>query len=95
MFTIIMNSRGRPAQLKRCLDAIEKNTANLEELEVLVRADADDLPTLEFLDLKANYKFCLRVKVGERPKSLCSSFNELARLSRCKYIFVLTDDAEL
>ena len=63
-------------------------------MEVIVRADFDDFETIEFLK-PLSYEFDFKPIFGDRPASLCHSFNEMAKLGVGKYHFVLTDDAEI
>jgi hypothetical protein len=96
-FTIFLNTRGRTNQFARCLEAVESNTKDPSKVEFIVKADIDDLETVLFLrelnDKRKTFNF--KPIVSERPPSLCSSFNQMARQGKGKYMFVLTDDAEV
>jgi glycosyltransferase involved in cell wall biosynthesis len=96
-FTIFLNSRGRVNQLHECIKAVHKTTHDHNNLEVIVRADNDDEETKEFIQTKfLGYKFGRSVPlIGSRPHSLCGSFNEMASMAKGRYLFVLTDDAEI
>src|SRR4051812_45140590 len=95
-FTIFFNSRGRVNQLARCLNAIESKTKNPSSLEVIVKVDNDDGESIAYLrSVEKAFPFALNILVSPRPASLCSSFNNMAKLAKGKYLFVLTDDAEI
>lgn len=95
-FTVFLNTRGRINQFKHCLEILEHNTKDKSKVEFIVRGDDDDTETTEFFStLKNRNTFDFRPIVGGRPVSLCGSFNEMAGLGRGKYLFVLTDDAEV
>jgi hypothetical protein len=101
-FTIFLNSRGRVGQLNRCLFAIQQNTKDITNLELIVKADLDDRETIDYMknvigsevDNKPQIG-SISLSVGERPTSLCASFNMMANIAQGRYLFVLTDDAEI
>lgn len=95
-FTIFLNTRGRVEQFKRCLEIAESKTKDKNLVEFIVKADTDDLETVNFLkSLETRNTFNFKTIISERPESLCSSFNVMAKMATGKYLFVLTDDAEI
>lgn len=96
-FSIILNTRGRVSQLARFITAIQTNTSDLSDIELVIRCDIDDQPTIDFLGALDDDVVQPRYNVitGVRPFSLNASINELAAASKGRYIFVLNDDAEV
>ena len=47
IFSIIVPTRGRPAELRRFLDSVKATTARLDTIEVILVIDADDKGTVE------------------------------------------------
>jgi hypothetical protein len=96
-FSIILNSRGRPAMLNNLLASILKNTTDPKGIEVLVNTDNDDIETMGCIgSLEQFYKrINLSIWSGKRPTSLHTTINSLAKMAKGQYIFVLNDDTEI
>jgi hypothetical protein len=93
-FTVFLNTRGRVMQLARCIAALEENTKDPSKVQLIIRADDDDLETITYLK-EREFKVNFVLRTGGRPASLCASFNEMAKAGVGKYLFVLTDDSEV
>jgi len=90
-FSLIFPTRERCELVKKLLSSILKNTANLQEIEVLIAIDNDDK---ESLDTIANlgYQF---VKIFTVSRSLNFSrdyYTYLAKQSTGKWIITINDD---
>ena len=95
-FTCFLNSRGRPQQLIKCIEALEKNTFHQGAVEIIITVDNDDLDSIEVVsNLNARKTFLFNPIIGERPANLCASYNNMARKARGQYLLVLNDDAEM
>jgi glycosyltransferase involved in cell wall biosynthesis len=95
-FTVFLNSRGRVQQLQRFIESFEKHTYNHAQLEMIITGDNDDTETVQFLNELRNRKtFTFNPIIGDRPTSLCASFNNMAKKAQGRYLFVLNDDAEI
>ena len=95
-FTLFLNSRGRVEQLKRFIEVVENVTINLAETELIITGDNDDQETVEFLNsLNSRKTLIFNPIIGDRPKSLCGSYNNMANRASGKYLFVMNDDAEI
>jgi glycosyltransferase involved in cell wall biosynthesis len=96
-FTVILNSRGRVEQLRRFVEIMEAQTMNHSQVEMIIKADDDDIDTITFLEeLKGRVNsFHYNPIISPRPKSLCGSYNVMAKMARGQYILVMNDDAEM
>lgn len=96
-FTLFLNSRGRVAPLANFLESVKKTTKNLKEIEIIIRGDSDDKETLDLFKTLSfrNNTFEFRPLIGDRPTSLCASFNVMANMGKGKYLFVMNDDVEI
>lgn len=95
-FTLFLNSRGRVKQLERFVSICEEKTNNHSQVEMIITGDNDDLETVEFLStLKSRNTFLFNIIIGDRPKSLCGSYNNMVNQALGKYLFVMNDDAEI
>jgi len=95
-FTLFLNSRGRVKQLERFISVCENVTHDHSKTEIIITGDNDDLETVDFLrTLETRNTFSFTTIVGNRPSSLCASFNNMVREARGKYLFVMNDDAEI
>ena len=90
-------SRGRPGPLRRTLANVRDTASHPERVEILVRLDDDDTPSLGIKDsLHAECAPCsLRVLVGPRGKGYADMhrfFNEMAAQAKGDYVMVFSDD---
>ena len=79
-FTCFLNSRGRPAQLIRCIEALEQNTfSSRAVVEVyIITADEDDIDTASLVsDLPNRKTLVFNPIIGQRPTNLCASYNNM------------------
>jgi hypothetical protein len=89
-FSIILNSRARTTYLHEFINNIFATTANKSNIEILIRLDDDDFESVNF-SKSIDYPN-VRFFYGQKPHSLCGSFNELAFKSNYENIFVCNDD---
>jgi hypothetical protein len=97
-FSLILNTRKRTKFLVGLFNSLFENTAELNDIEILVRADKDDEETLQFYHDKIkhiNYDNIMFIVGKERPTNLHTTLNFLAKHSIGEYIFVLNDDTEI
>ena len=95
-FTLFLNSRGRPKQLLHLIETYDYNAKYPELIEMFIRCDEDDLPTIEALkDLDKRGTFQFKVIVGPRPYNLATTMNEMALMGKGQYLFILNDDSEM
>lgn len=93
-FSLIFNSRGRPELLKNFLNSVRNNTADLDNLEVLISCDNDDIPTLDMLDSFED-PFNISYESIPRDRRLNDRLTNLAKQTQGRYIFNINDDCEL
>lgn len=93
--TIILNSRKRPSLLKNLLDSIEKNTYDLNNIELLCSCDNDDLETQWFVQNEGHLYKWANFEFIERDRRLHVRLNNLASRSKGDFIWVLNDDCEI
>lgn len=97
LVSVLIPSRGRPAQLRRAVESTMGLTADGNNVEFLVRADEDDVETIKMLRwLEAAYP--LRSVVGPRGegyRGLHYYINELAAQSKGDWLLLFCDDAEM
>jgi hypothetical protein len=96
-FSLILNTRKRTKFLVGLLNSLFDKTANLNNIELLIRGDRDDKETMDFYHDKIktiNYDNIMFVMGKDRPTNMHKSLNWLARHSIGEYIFVLNDDVE-
>jgi hypothetical protein len=96
-FSLILNTRKRTKFLVGLFNSLFENTANLNEIEILIRGDKDDEETLAFYHEKIkhlNYDNIMFIMGKDRPTNMHTSLNFLAKYSIGEYIFVLNDDVE-
>jgi hypothetical protein len=94
MISIFFNSRGRVLHLRSLLNSIEMTAANPCNIEVLVQIDEDDEESIAFFNEEGDYSFILRFFIGDRPKNLHTSINNLAKNTHGDFLFVLNDDTQ-
>lgn len=96
-FTLFLNSRGREGQLNRFIESVEKTACVPNYIEMIITVDNDDIGSVNFVKNLQLRKSLLNFKpiIGDRPKSLCASYNNMARQARGKYLFVMNDDVEI
>jgi len=90
-FSLILNSRGRPALLKDFLDSVVKTTSNLDDIEVIVGLDKDDPELIDSLNILNSCAFS-SYWVGGRPPNLIGALNRLSTLAVAPYLYILNDD---
>ncbi|MFZ5630130.1 MAG: glycosyltransferase family 2 protein [Spirochaetota bacterium] len=93
--SILIPTRAREKNLKKCLDALNKKVKHPNEVEILVKVDTDDQKTTDFLQ---SYKSKIDLIVVNSDRkggyaSLHEFYNELFKHSSGKFIFCLNDDA--
>lgn len=94
-FSIILNSRGRPAALNQLIYSIYKQTKVIDDVEILLSMDNDDHETNNLIN-RSVYKFLFSYTESiPRDKHLHRRLNKLAGLAKGKYIFVMNDDCEI
>ena len=89
-FSIVFPTRERPDLLKSLLESINKNTFNLNEIEVLIAVDDDDITNYGFVELSFPFATIYRVK-----RSLNFSrdyYTFLAKQSTGRWIITANDD---
>src|SRR5581483_6483445 len=95
-FSLFLNSRGRVPQLTQFIESVARTALEPYSVEVIITVDNDDIASCEFVkSLPEKYKLNFRYSIGDRPKSLCASYNNMARRARGKYLFVMNDDVEI
>ena len=95
MISIFLNSRRRVGLLSGLLKSIKETVSDHSNVEVLVRIDNDDTESLSLAQLNLDLGFNITFITRDKPVNLHSSMNELARLSRGDFLFVLNDDTKL
>ena len=95
-FTIFLNSRGRASQLEQFISLFEEHTSDHSKTEMIIRGDEDDELTVNLLNSLYNRKTLqFKTIIGPRPQSLCGSFNDIVKVAKGRYLFVMNDDAEI
>ncbi len=92
-FSIVFPTRERINLLKELLDSIQKNTANLSEIEVLIAVDEDDIDTMSFLG-HSDFSF---IRIFPVKRSLNFSrdyYTYLAKHSIGQWIITINDDCQ-
>ena len=97
LVSVMVPSRGRPDRLRSTLANIRDTASHPERVEILVRLDDDDTPSLDIKDgLHAECAPCrLRVLVEPRGKGyddIHRFFNEMAARAKGDYVMVFGDD---
>jgi len=90
-FSIIFPTRDRLALVSELLRSIRKNTAYIEDVEVLIAVDSDDIKSYDGI----RHLCCPFVKVYQVPRSLNFSrdyYSYLAKLSSGNWIITANDD---
>jgi len=86
--SLLLPSRGRPAQLQRLFDSIVATTANIEKLEIILYIDEDDLPTE-----KVSHPSLSLIKLVKRPGERMGRMNQLCyEASQGRYVMLMNDD---
>jgi len=90
-------TRNRVSLLKECLDSLNQMTSDPSLVELLVKADDDDVETLRFLN---SYTSTLPVKIVVSPRkngygSLHEHYDSLAKISEAEFLMVFNDDIEM
>lgn len=94
--SVLIPSRGRPDRLRRTLQSI-RDTSSATDVEILVRLDDDDRPSLDSVDQLIREHRAL-VLVGSRRRgydSLGEFYGELAQVARGEWIWIMNDDAHV
>jgi len=90
-------TRNRVSLLKECLDSLNKATSDPSLVELLVKADDDDIETIRFLN---SYTSILSLKFVVSPRkngygSLHEHYDSLAKISEAEFLMVFNDDIEM
>lgn len=90
-------TRNRVSLLKECLDSLNKATSDPSLVELLVKADDDDIETIRFLN---SYTSILPLKIAISPRkngygSLHEHYDSLAKISEAEFLMVFNDDIEM
>ena len=91
--SVLIPSRGRPAELDETLRLLLKNCKRKQEIEVLVRVDEDDAETQSMMGKWKNLKVFVGEQVGY--ENLHILYNDLAKEACGKWLFLLADDAKV
>lgn len=95
LVSVMLPSRGRVDQLKASLASLEQTVTNAADVEVLVRADDDDRPTIDCLR-SVRCKFHVSVVVGPRGNGYADLhlyYNRLCEIAQGRFLFLWNDDA--
>ena len=93
IISILIPSRGRTAELNRCLNSLEKNTDDFNRVEVIIGLDFDDRSLPAYLDIIDRRFLNARAMIRHRSDSLSDDYyNAMARMSHGDIIWVLNDD---
>jgi hypothetical protein len=90
-FSIIFPTRERPGLLKTLLESINKNTFDLNDIEVLIAVDNDDIQTFDFI-LSLNFPFVKPLKVVRSLNFSRDYYTFLAKQSSGRWIICANDD---
>lgn len=91
--SIIIPSRNRPEQLRRLLHSLRASTRDPGDIEILLAIDNDEPEYEDYVMIANQPKFCdFRMIVVNRTECFPEYYNELARLSKGKILWVLNDD---
>lgn len=91
-FSIILNSRGRPAFLTNLLESIFRKAESPSLVEVIVKLDDDDYDTLSVVPLLEMAYPNLKVITSPRPDNLHMTINKMSSISKGDFLFVINDD---
>ncbi len=86
-FSLIVPTRGRPAQLRRMLDSVARTASHPERIEILLVIDADDPASL-----LAHKLLNVRHIVGKPARTMGELNNAGFRASTGDYVMLLNDD---
>lgn len=94
-FSVIFNSRGRPAMLYECLSKLRDTHSGKTELEVIVNFDDDDYESLKHLDyFEQEFEF-LRTKISPRFINCHYEINKMAFEAKGDVILPWGDDCHM
>ncbi len=94
-FSLILNTRKRIELLDNLINSALKNAACSDDVEFLIRFDDDDLTTESFLKEKSLEIKNIILNIGPRPTNLHHEMNQLAKIGRGNYFFILNDDCQI
>lgn len=94
-FSIILNSRKRVKLLSKLLNSIYENTANPDQVEILISLDCDDEDSQSFLSEYDRFERNVFWEVIERDSHLNNRLTGLAQQALGDWIFILNDDTEI
>ena len=92
LISVIVPTRGRVTRLDAMLNSLWRTVAQSDHVEVVIRCDVDDLPTLNYLVGKG-----ITFLAGSHLDgyvTLASFINQAARASSGEIVLVINDDAE-
>lgn len=97
LVSLLLPTRGRVEKLEESLRSLEETVSCAADVEVLIRADEDDIATVQHLAI-SRYKFHVGVFVGPRHNGyadLHTYYNELCEFANGRFLFLWNDDATM
>lgn len=94
-FSIVVPTRGRPDNIKRLLDSIAQTTSMPKKIEVILRLDLDDKPTIDFLKkcvYECKYPFSIKLVIKERNEYISDLWEECLPDAVGDRLFMCADD---
>jgi hypothetical protein len=92
---LFLNSRGRPNDLAGCLQSMRETAGNINDCKIYFTCDEDDPQLDSYRDIPSQFpEFNLSYTIGQRPKNLHTSINNMAAAASCRgeVLMVLNDD---
>ena len=97
LISVMLPSRNRVDRLTGAVESLLGTAADVQRLEILIRLDRDDAPSMQALPMIATLPRT-RVITGERfggYSTLHRYYHELAALASGRWLFVFGDDARM
>lgn len=101
LISVLIPTRGRVSRLERCLNSFNEKTENKDLVELIVKADTDDIETINFLNdytISIKSQIDCKIIISERDKgygSLHHFYNEMVKISSGEFLYIFNDDIRM